>query len=71
MTHWLEEEEELLRVAWKSRKYDQDRLSEIFQRSFDSIRKKAVSLGLPSWEEMDGEARLEAIRKALEKEVMI
>ena len=71
MPYWLDEETELFKKAWRSGKYDAPMMSEIFQRSFDALRAKAKSRGLETWDEIEGRVRLQAIRDALQKEVII
>lgn len=71
MVGWLKEEEELFKEAWCSGEYDEKTLGIIFQRSFDSLRKKAGYMGLPPWTEISGQTRLAAIKKALNGDHLI
>ncbi len=71
MPYWMKEEEQLFEKAWKSGEYDPDTMSRVFQRSFDALRAKAKNMGLPTWEAVEGEVRLRAIREALDNEVTI
>lgn len=71
MPYWLDEETELFKEAWKSGKYDEKMMEEIFQRTFDALRAKATSLELDSWETIRGRVRLQSIKQALSKEYQI
>jgi len=68
---WLDEEETLFKETWSSGKYSPEMMSEVFQRSWGSLRSKARELRLDSWEIVLGRVRLEAIRKALNEEHII
>jgi len=71
MAGWLGREEELFSKAWMSTAYDRVDLVRIFNRSWNSLKHKAKSLELPPRQEIEGKARLDAIERALENEVII
>lgn len=71
VTGWSGKEEELFSKAWMSLAYGRVDLVRIFGRSWNSLKHKAQSLEMPPRQEIEGQARLDAIVKVLQEDHVI
>jgi len=68
---WSEEEEKLFDKAWHSTAYDRSDLERIFNRTWNALNHKAAKLGFaPRWQ-IEHQAEVDAVRKALKEDHVI